>query len=133
MLVVLSAGGCGILPSAIEVGATGERFHFAIACEAGIIRLCLQFPRNPIWQVQDSEKAVHPRRVKGQRIIIFNVKWLHMLRSQSMPWVAVMESSISAPIAAVCDRCNMCKRRCTAAGSTAEPVLEYLSKVEAPI
>ena len=64
MLVVLSAGGCGILSSAIEVGATAERFHFAIACRAGIIRYCSQFPRNPIRQVRDSEKVVHLRRVK---------------------------------------------------------------------
>ena len=36
VLVALSAGGCGILSSAIGVGATAERFRFAIACKAGI-------------------------------------------------------------------------------------------------
>ena len=36
MLVVLSAGGRGILSSVIEVGTTTERFRFAIACRAGI-------------------------------------------------------------------------------------------------
>ena len=58
VLVVLSVGGCGILPSAIEVGATAERFHFAIAYRPGIILFCSQFPRNLIRQVRDSEKVV---------------------------------------------------------------------------
>lgn len=74
MLVLLRVGGRGILSSAIEAGATAERFRFAIAREARIRVGQFGFIRSFLETQNDKLEARKRLCIRG------GLRWLKVMK-----------------------------------------------------